>query len=260
MSLLFKFISLRLTGSQERDKTEVPVTLPLDDRSFDLVLLSNWENEIMYGPEDVHELPAIKSETQQDTNLTTPVNAALESGAWTQSIIWSPKAPFRDFTQLELHEEDIVPEEKPAEFARPRKRLRTDTQIKDKYNLSNDQYYEVSKEGGRHRVRQTFGQLVVEHAYPAQKLQLPFYKTRLSKQEARSFHRPALQFPSNMEIRFQKVRTAKKKKDKNGRRLGKGGNIGDALKKTSDLSLRDTSNFVLWEYSVSDSYLLDVIH
>jgi transcription initiation factor TFIID subunit 1 len=40
--------------------------------------------------------------------------------------------------------------------------------------LSNDQYYEVSKEGGRHRVRQTFGQLVVEHAYPAQKLQLPF--------------------------------------------------------------------------------------
>lgn len=128
----------------------------------------------MYEPEDVHELPAIKSETQQDTTLTTPVNSALESGAWTQSIIWSPKAPFRDFTQLELHEEDIVPEEKPAEFARPRKRLRTDTQVKDKYNLSNDQYYEVSKEGGRHRVRQTFGQLVVEHAYPAQKLQLPF--------------------------------------------------------------------------------------
>jgi transcription initiation factor TFIID subunit 1 len=58
---------------------------------------------------------------QQASNLTTPVNAALESGAWTQSII----------------------------------------------------YYEVSKERGRHRVRQTFGQLVVEHAYPAQKLQLP---------------------------------------------------------------------------------------
>ena len=68
----------------------------------------------MYGPEDVHQLPAIKSETQQDSNLTTPVNAALESGAWTQSIIWSPKAPFRDFTQLELHEDDVIPEEKPG--------------------------------------------------------------------------------------------------------------------------------------------------
>mgnify|MGYP002402671878 CR=1 FL=1 len=154
----------------------MPVQLPLDDRTFDLVLLSNWENQIMYGPQDVQQLPAVKSETEQDANLTTPINAALESGAWTQSIIWSPKAPFRDFTQLELHEEDIVPEEKPVEYARPRKRLRTDTQIKDKFNLSNDQYYEVSKEGGRHRVRQTFGQLVVEHAYPAQKLQLPFVR------------------------------------------------------------------------------------
>lgn len=52
--------------------------------------------------------------------------------------------------------------------------MRTDNQPRDKFNLSNDHFYEVSKEGGRHRVRQTFGQLVVEHAYPAQKLQLPF--------------------------------------------------------------------------------------
>ena len=77
------------------------------------------------------------------------------------------------------------------------------------------------------------------------------YKTRLSKQEARSFHRPALQFPSNIEIRFSKVRTAKKKKDKAGRKLGKGGNVGEGMRKTGDMSLRDTSNFVLWEYSVS---------
>jgi hypothetical protein len=61
-----------------------------------------------------------------------------------------------------------------APEVRPRKRLRLDNaQVKDKFNLSNDQFYDVSKDG-RHRVRQTFGDLVVEHAYPAQKLQLPF--------------------------------------------------------------------------------------
>jgi len=66
-----------------------------------------------------------------------------------------------------------------VETVRPRKRLRMDAgQIRDKFNLSNDQFYEVSKEGGRHRVRQTFGQLVVEHAYPAQKLQLPFVSSK----------------------------------------------------------------------------------
>ena len=143
-----------------------------------------------------------------------------------------------------------------------------DPHPKDKFNLSNDNFYEVSKDGIRHRVRQTFGQLVVEHAYPAQKLQLPFvcrkiihfkgvrliispqYKTRLNKQEARSFHRPALQFPSNVELRFNKVRSAKKKKDRAGRKVGKGGNVSEGLHKSADLSLKDTSNYVLLEYSV----------
>ncbi|GLB35948.1 putative protein of unknown function (DUF3591) [Lyophyllum shimeji] len=231
---------------EARDKTEVPVNLPLHDRTFDLVLLSNWEDQIVYEPD-----PVAGQAPSMEHNLTTPANTVLESGAWTQSIIWAPNAPFRDFTQLEFnHEDDVIPEERNVETVRPRKRVRTDAGPgRDKFNISNDQFYEVAKEGGRHRVRQTFGQLVVEHAYPAQKLQLPFYKTRLSKQEARSFHRPALQFPSNIELRFSKVRTAKKKKDKAGRKVGKGGNVGEGLRKTSDLSLKDTSNFVLWEYS-----------
>ncbi|KAE9400552.1 TAF1 transcription initiation factor TFIID subunit TAF1 [Gymnopus androsaceus JB14] len=231
---------------EERESTNVQVSVPLHDRSFDLVLLSNWEEQIIYEPNPFSStaLPSA------DNSLTTPVNKVLESGAWTQSIIWTPGAPFRDFTQLEFnHEDDIVPEERSNEHLRPRKRFKTDAVPRDKFNLSNDQYYEVAKDGGRHRVRQTFGQLSVEHAYPAQKLQLPFFKTRLSKQEARSFHRPALQFPTNIELRFTKVRTAKKKKDKAGRKIGKGGNVGEGLHGTGDLSLRDTSNFVLWEYS-----------
>ncbi|KAI0361004.1 atypical/TAF1 protein kinase [Trametes cingulata] len=233
---------------QAREKTDAPLSPPaLDDRSFYLVNIANWEDQIQWEPD--RDAPPPSAAPQSDLN--TPLNKALESGSWTQSIIWGPREPFRDFTQLELHEQEAVPEERPAvqDVARPRKRLRTDTQPRDKFNISNDQFYEVSKEGGRHRVRQTFGQLVVEHAYPAQKLQLPFYKTRLSKQEARSFHRPALQFPSNIEIHFSKVRTAKKKKDRAGRKVGKGGDIGEGLHRTGDLSLRDTSNFVLWEFS-----------
>ncbi|ESK98083.1 transcription initiation factor tfiid 111 kda subunit [Moniliophthora roreri MCA 2997] len=231
-----------------QDKTHVAVSTHLHDRSFDLVLLSNWEDQIIYEP-DASSSHAPLSEKALQKNLTTPVNKSLESGAWTQSIIWGPNTPFRDFTQLEFnHEDDIIPEEKSAEILRPRKRFRTDVVPRDKFNLSNDQFYEVAKDS-RHRVRQTFAQLTVEHAYPAQKLQLPFFKTRLSKQEARAFHRPALQFPLNVEIRFSKVRTAKKKKDKAGRKLGKGGIVAEGLHTTGDLSLRDTSNFVLWEYS-----------
>ncbi|KAI9068702.1 atypical/TAF1 protein kinase [Trametes sanguinea] len=231
---------------QSLEKTDASLP-PLDDRSFYLVNIANWEDQIQWEPDP--DAPPPPQAPQ--TDLDNPLNKALEDGSWTQSIIWGPREPFRDFTQLELHEQEVASEERPAtqEVVRPRKRLRTDNQPKDKFNISNDQFYEVSKEGGRHRVRQTFGQLVVEHAYPAQKLQLPFYKTRLSKQEARSFHRPALQFPSNIEIHFSKVRTAKKKKDRAGRKVGKGGDVGEGLHRTGDLSLRDTSNFVLWEFS-----------
>jgi len=89
--------------------------MPLDDRTFDLVLLSNWEDQIVYQPDDYNTAPPVPT-SAPETNLTTPINKALESGAWTQSIIWSPKAPFRDFTQLEFnHEDDVVPEERPGE-------------------------------------------------------------------------------------------------------------------------------------------------
>jgi transcription initiation factor TFIID subunit 1, fungi type len=252
----------------------------LNDRAFDLILLSDWEDQIRTDPWSISNV------ARSENSLTTPINKVLESGAWTQSIIWTPGAPFRDFTQIEFnHEDDIIPEEKPgkpsisfascnsllniwtADVVRPRKRMRLDGhQVKDKFNLSNDHLYEVAKD--KLRVRQTFGQLIVEHARPATKLQLPFvsvantilvfccsqwqfqYKTRLAKQEARAFHRPALQFPLNIEFKFSKVRKAKKK-DKNGKKVAKGGNPSERLQKTADLTLKDSANFVLLEYSVS---------
>lgn len=86
--------------------------MPLHDRTFDLVLLANWEDQIVHEPN-----PTIGLIPPLESNLTTPANKALESGAWTQSIIWSPNAPFRDFTQLEFnHEDDIVPEERNGEL------------------------------------------------------------------------------------------------------------------------------------------------
>lgn len=41
---------------------------------------------------------------QQNIDLRRPINSALESGSWIQSIIWDPKAPFVDFTQLQLED------------------------------------------------------------------------------------------------------------------------------------------------------------
>jgi len=91
------------------------VTLPLDDRTFDLVLLSNWEDQIIYEPDDFTRISQPAVPVAPESKLTTPVNKAFESGAWTQSIIWGPNARFRDFTELELNEEEFIPEEKTSQ-------------------------------------------------------------------------------------------------------------------------------------------------
>ncbi|KAJ7631188.1 TAF1 transcription initiation factor TFIID subunit TAF1 [Roridomyces roridus] len=245
---------------EERENTDIRLAhLSLRDRTFDLVQLSNWEDQIIFEPDkppEVTDTPADTANTEKVTvptvnNLTTPANKALESGAWTQSIIWGPKAPFKDFTQLEFnHEDDVIPEERSSETVRVRKRFRTDASVRDKFNLSNDHFYEVSKEGGRHRVRQTFGQIAVEHAYPAQKLQLPFVlQDPIVQTRSSVFPSSCSSISFQYRIALQQGPYCEEEKDKAGRKLGKGGNIGEGLRKTSDISLRDTSNFVLWEFS-----------
>jgi transcription initiation factor TFIID subunit 1 len=99
---------------QEREKSDVPVLLPLHDRTFDLVSLSNWEDQIMY---ELDDMDLDREHVVPETSLTTPVNKTLESGTWTKSIIWGPNVPFKDFTQLEFnHEDDIVPEERTSAY------------------------------------------------------------------------------------------------------------------------------------------------
>ena len=95
---------------RKHDGIDTSPTIPLHDRSFDLVLLSSWEDQITYEPEN-----GLRSTEQSRTDLMAPVNKALEAGAWTQSIIWGPRVPFRDFTQIEFNNaDDIIPEERPA--------------------------------------------------------------------------------------------------------------------------------------------------
>lgn len=97
---------------QERENSDTRVSLPLHDRSFDLVLLSNWENQIIYEPDDEDGSPSQPAVSQ--AGLTNPLNKSLESGVWTQSIIWGSRVPFREFTQLELNDEDLVQEDRPS--------------------------------------------------------------------------------------------------------------------------------------------------
>ncbi|GAA5988754.1 hypothetical protein JCM11641_006528 [Rhodosporidiobolus odoratus] len=238
-------------------RTKAKWTVPEDADSFELAELDDWEDRIVWGD---NKPLAISSA------FPTPLqhrNPLFEEGDWTKAILWDGPHPGKAeyFTRLNLNLNDtqmLLEVQLPKVEAAPKPAapvnalgsaamLAPRDATLDPFNLSNDREYEIPKEQKRQIIRQTLGALEVVHAYPAQKLQLPFYKTRLNKSDTRSFHRPPLQFPQNVPIVFGKVRS-KKKKDKHGRKIKKSEGA-DAMRGMQDITLKDTSNFVLWEYS-----------
>ncbi|RKP35643.1 hypothetical protein BJ085DRAFT_328, partial [Dimargaris cristalligena] len=223
-----------------------------------------WDRRIQWDRSPSVSPPPV-SDTVDPLRYT---NEALRSGSWVRSIIWDPEDADNDVYQrpfdrlvLDLNDSHLLFEpiiESAQERAAKRRALRNaqdqlqmavadeaehrkQAQKIDKFNLSNDFFYAALQEGKVQRVRQTFGQLDVQHAVPAQKLQPPLYKTRLPKSELRSWHRPSTAFPIHETLVFSKLKPSKRKhKRKQG---------GEAFKSTKDITLKDTAPYLLLEYS-----------
>ncbi|ODV90976.1 hypothetical protein CANCADRAFT_31776 [Tortispora caseinolytica NRRL Y-17796] len=114
--------------------------------------------------------------------------------------------------------------------------------LKHRYNFSNDEAYDLLKENYQSKVRSVIGNLTIDHSLPAKRLQSPYYKVRLSKAQARSYHRPNFNVKPRSVITFNKLKQRKKKRDR-------GKNINELFASTKDLSANDTAQIFLTEYS-----------
>ncbi|WVR05721.1 hypothetical protein IAU60_002745 [Kwoniella sp. DSM 27419] len=198
--------------------------------------LEEWEKGIVMCSLDVPD--------SKPPEFLAPRNALLNSGDWLNDVIWDARR-----VSPELLESD---DEEPPSNEKVKKPLTmapiTAAVAKlDPFNLSNDHLYEHSREA-RYRIRQTFGAIEVFHSAPAKQLQLPFYKTTLSKSEARSWHRPALQFPTGVTFTFSKLRSnpsaqvSSKKKQIVA-------DPAERFKSTKDLTMSEKGPYVLLEFS-----------
>ncbi|KAI8149894.1 hypothetical protein BJV82DRAFT_585138 [Fennellomyces sp. T-0311] len=257
------------------DEVDVPYvteTPPIDvenNRLYHSVMLDNWEDRIEWGDSD--DQKGDGEDTAPESVVSKHLNRQLEDGDWLDAIIWDREKPNSAFLKIDLDLNDPNMLFDCEEVEATKAQLVEAKQVKkgrkplpkplpkipiiystdephnklplNRFNLSNDKFYDSHYTGRLVRVRQTFGQLVVQHALPALKLHPVFYKTRLSKAELRSFHRPLVQIPPNSDIQFSRVKVSKKKKkDK------KKGYV-DAMRSTKDLSLKDNAPFVLLEFS-----------
>lgn len=118
----------------------------------------------------------------------------------------------------------------------------TDKLLELKFNISNDQEYELLRKNYNTKQRSQLSNLNIEHSVPALRLQAPYYKVKLSTDETRSFHRPVFNVRPGTLVSFCKLKLRKRKKDK-------GKSLQQIFSKTGDLTVADTGNIIALEYS-----------
>lgn len=191
------------------------------------VMLEDWEEQIVWEP------PAGRSAGKPRHKIWKP-DSDGEGDEWTRDILW------------ELPE-DAAPKPLSALPAFDSFALGLELAASNPYNVSNDKYYEVH-EKGKHVRRNTFAHSVLQHATPALMLDFPFYRTTMSVDKTRQFHRPLLKRPAE-DIVLTALRPAKKRRNE--------GIV--APKHLKELTLRDRDPYVLFEYSEEHPPLLSNI-
>ncbi|KAJ3214935.1 hypothetical protein HDU67_001023 [Dinochytrium kinnereticum] len=218
------------------------------------VLLEEWENRVLWDIQDFSPFDKGPQTNARPTKAPLVVirNEVIDSDGWANGIVWDSEntlnaelsvAGFEDpyiiNDMIERLKEDGVMLEPP--MPPPIPQMATSKSSKDPFNLSNDHFYENMNR--RDHVRLTHSSVTLQHSLPAVMLLIPFYKTQLSIRDRRSFHRPQIRFPVKEDIRFSKVKSFKKKV------RFVGSESSDLSEEVKNLSLRDTTPYVLMEYS-----------
>ncbi|VEU21187.1 DEKNAAC102044 [Brettanomyces naardenensis] len=111
-----------------------------------------------------------------------------------------------------------------------------------RFNISNDSAYDILRRNYHTRVRSTIGNLTIEHAPPALRLQSPFYPAKPSAKLLRRFHRPRFAVRSNTTMLFSRPKQRKRKRDR-------GKDASQLFLETGSLTAGDTAPLFFLEYS-----------
>lgn len=118
----------------------------------------------------------------------------------------------------------------------------TQKAIDQRFSISNDSEYEFLKGNYQIKVRATIGTMSIDHAPPATRLQTPYYKVKPPAKNVRLYHRPKFSVRTGTTMQFSRLKHRKKKKDR-------GKDTNQLFKESKDLTLGDTGNIFVLEYS-----------
>jgi transcription initiation factor TFIID subunit 1 len=209
-----------------------------------------WEGQIIW---DDTKLPEDLPPINVQLNLNDPhlIFEAVDVSSLSEKILKTEKLIQKRLKKLRHGTTSDGKSLVLAKFDRP---------VTDRFNLSNDKYYESAPKENNNSLQGRTGatsrvmvssRVGVQHSVPAMKLSSPYFKTFWTKNDLRSWHRPKLETDVlvNRQISFEKL---VKKRDGAGRKSAAG-----VINNSKKISLRETPlEYALLEYSEEHPLLM----
>ncbi|KAJ8266435.1 hypothetical protein GJAV_G00130380 [Gymnothorax javanicus] len=243
------------SGSSKRDKNSQDHQASHEDDTpwFSIFPIDNeelvygrWEDNIIWDDQAMEHLlsPPVLTLDPNDENIILEIPDEKEERTSNSPSKENKKESALKKSRILLGKTGVIKDEPQQNMSQP--------EVKDPWNLSNDEFYYPKQQG----LRGTFGGNIIQHSIPAVELRQPFFPTHMGPMKLRQFHRPslkkysfgALSQPGPHPAQPLLKHIKKKAKMREQERQASGGGDMFFMRTASDLTGKD-GDLILAEYS-----------
>uniref|UniRef100_A0A672JP48 Transcription initiation factor TFIID subunit n=1 Tax=Salarias fasciatus TaxID=181472 RepID=A0A672JP48_SALFA len=152
---------------------------PIDNEEL---VYGRWEDNIIWDDQEMDHLlaPPVLTLDPNDENIILEIPDEKEETTSHSPSKENKKETAIKKSRILLGKTGVIKDEPQQNMSQP--------EVKDPWNLSNDEFYYPKQQG----LRGTFGGNIIQHSIPALELRQPFFPTHMGPMKLRQFHRPAL--------------------------------------------------------------------
>uniref|UniRef100_A0A3P9K158 Transcription initiation factor TFIID subunit n=1 Tax=Oryzias latipes TaxID=8090 RepID=A0A3P9K158_ORYLA len=216
---------------------------PIDNEEL---VYGRWEDNIIWDDQEMDHMlaPPVLTLDPNDENIILEIPDEKEEATSHSPSKENKKETAIKKSRILLGKTGVIKDEPQQNMSQP--------EVKDPWNLSNDEFYYPKQQG----LRGTFGGNIIQHSIPALELRQPFFPTHMGPMKLRQFHRPtlkkysfgALAQPGPHAVQPLLKQIKKKAKMREQERQASGGGDMFFMRTPQDLTGKD-GDLILAEYS-----------
>ncbi|KAM4620824.1 transcription initiation factor TFIID subunit 1 isoform 5-T5 [Polymixia lowei] len=165
-------------ASHEEDSPWFSI-FPIDNEEL---VYGRWEDNIIWDDQAMERIltPPVLTLDPNDENIILEIPDEKEERTSHSPSKENKKESAMKKSRILLGKTGVIKDEPQQNMSQP--------EVKDPWNLSNDEFYYPKQQG----LRGTFGGNIIQHSIPAVELRQPFFPTHMGPMKLRMFHRPSL--------------------------------------------------------------------